>query len=178
MPSTVSPFETTGQSGAGDTAPPGSNPVFIADRASTTDYSPIYGIAPGVFTLGDMGYIDAEGWVYITDRSSDMIVSGGVNIYPAEIEAVLGMHEAVEDTAVIGAPNTDMGEEVKALVVLRPGVSAPDARELDAWCRERLARFKCPRSYEFVETVGRTAMGKINKRALRAPYWPTERTIG
>lgn len=135
-------------------------------------------IAPGVFTLGDMGYVDADGWVYITDRSSDMIVSGGVNIYPAEIEAVLGIHEAIEDAAVIGVPNADMGEEVKALVVLRKGLVAPDPRELDAWCRERLAGFKCPRSYETVESVGRTPMGKINKRSLRAPYWPTERTIG
>lgn len=135
-------------------------------------------IAPGVFTLGDMGYVDEDGWVYITDRSSDMIVSGGVNIYPAEIEAVLGMHLAVEDIAVIGVPNDDMGEEVKALIVLRPGLAAPDRRELDSWCRERLAGFKCPRSYDYVETVGRTAMGKVNKRALRAPYWPTGRTIG
>jgi long-chain acyl-CoA synthetase len=135
-------------------------------------------LAPNLFTLGDMGYVDEQGWVYITDRSSDMIVSGGVNIYPAEIEAVLGMHPVVEDMAVIGVPNGDMGEEVKALIVLRAGAPAPDARELDAWCRERLAGFKCPRSYEMVESVGRTPMGKINKRALRAPYWPTERTIG
>jgi long-chain acyl-CoA synthetase len=107
-----------------------------------------------------------------------MIVSGGVNIYPAEIEAVLGMHPAVEDMAVIGVPNADMGEEVKALIVLRAGIAAPDHRDLDDWCRERLAGFKCPRSYEMVDNVGRTPMGKINKRALRAPYWPTERTIG
>jgi len=148
--------------------------VYVGDPEKTRAAH----LAPNVFTLGDMGYADEEGWVYITDRSSDMIVSGGVNIYPAEIEAVLGMHEAVEDMAVIGVPNADMGEEVKALVVLRAGVAAPDEHELDAWCRERLAGFKCPRSYEFVESVGRTPMGKINKRALRAPYWPTDRTIG
>jgi long-chain acyl-CoA synthetase len=135
-------------------------------------------IAPGVFTLGEVGFVDENGWVYITDRSSDMIVSGGVNIYPAEIEEALGTHAAVEDVAVIGVPNADMGEEVKALIVLRPDMSAPDTASLDAWCRERLAGFKCPRSYEFVASVGRTAMGKVNKRALRAPYWPTERTIG
>lgn len=135
-------------------------------------------VAPGVFTLGDMGYVDADGWVFITDRSSDMIVSGGVNIYPAEVEAALGTHDSVEDVAVIGVPNEDMGEEVKALIVPRPGRPAPDLAELDQWCRERLAGFKCPRSYEFVESVGRTAMGKINKRALRAPYWPSDRTIG
>jgi long-chain acyl-CoA synthetase len=135
-------------------------------------------IAPGVATLGEMGYIDEQGWVYITDRTADMIVSGGVNIYPAEIEAELGSHEAITDVAVIGVPNEDMGEEVKALIVLRPGAHVPDHATLDSWCRARLAGFKCPRSYEVVESVGRTAMGKVNKRALRAPYWPSERTIG
>ena len=135
-------------------------------------------VAPGVQTLGEMGYVDEQGWVYITDRTADMIVSGGVNIYPAEIEHALIAHPAVEDAAVIGVPNADMGEEVKALVVLRAGFEAPGHDELDAWCRARLAGFKCPRSYEFVESVGRTAMGKVNKRSLRAPYWPTERTIG
>jgi long-chain acyl-CoA synthetase len=135
-------------------------------------------IAPGVATLGEMGFIDADGWVYITDRTADMIVSGGVNIYPAEIEAALGAHPAIADLAVIGVPEADMGEAVKALIVLRPDAPVPDSATLDAWCRERLAGFKCPRSYEVVETVGRTTMGKINKRALRAPYWPTARTIG
>lgn len=135
-------------------------------------------VLPGVYTLGEMGRMDADGWVYVTDRTADMVVSGGVNIYPAEIEAALGAHPAVEDIAVIGVPNDDMGEEVKALVVLRQGVAAPDHAELNDWCRARLAGYKCPRSYDFVETVGRTAMGKVNKRALRAPYWPTERTIG
>ncbi|MCB2049729.1 MAG: AMP-binding protein [Novosphingobium sp.] len=135
-------------------------------------------VLPGVFTLGEMGYVDPDGWVYITDRTADMIVSGGVNIYPAEIEAALGAHEAVEDVAVIGVPNADMGEEVKALIVPRHDHEIPDQQKLDAWCRERLAGFKCPRSYEFVETVGRTPMGKVNKRELRAPWWPTARTIG
>ncbi len=135
-------------------------------------------VAPGIQTLGEMGYVDEQGWVYITDRTADMIVSGGVNIYPAEIEHVLGAHPALEDVAVIGVPNADMGEEVKALAVLRADTDQPDDAELDAWCRARLAGFKCPRSYDFVESVGRTAMGKVNKRALRAPYWPTERTIG
>jgi long-chain acyl-CoA synthetase len=148
--------------------------AYINDPEKTREAQ----VAPGIFTLGDMGHIDADGWVFITDRSSDMIVSGGVNIYPAEIEAVLGAHEAVEDVAVIGVPNEDMGEEVKALIVLRPGLLAPPPDTLDRWCRERLAGFKCPRSYEFVESVKRTAMGKINKRALRAPWWPTDRTIG
>ena len=135
-------------------------------------------IAPGVFTLGEMGYVDDEGYVFITDRVSDMIVSGGVNIYPAEIEQVLIGHPRVADVAVIGAPNVDMGEEVKALVVPEDPVSPPDTAELDKFCRRSLAGYKCPRSYEFLPDIGRNAMGKVNKRILRKRYWPTDRTIG
>ncbi|MCW1382936.1 AMP-binding protein [Novosphingobium sp. KCTC 2891] len=134
-------------------------------------------IEPGVFTLGEIGYVDDDGYVFITDRSSDMIVSGGVNIYPAEIEQVLITHPAVEDVAVIGVPNPDMGEEVKALVVLRPGVGVTPA-ELGSYARKRLARYKQPRSIDVVDTVGRNAMGKVNKRELRRPFWPSDRTIG
>lgn len=135
-------------------------------------------LRPGVFTLGEVGYLDAEGFLFITDRSSDMVVSGGVNIYPAETEQVLLRHAAVEDCAVIGVPNQEMGEELKALIVLKPGLPEPPSAELDGFCREELAGFKCPRSYEFVPDVGRNSMGKINKRKLRAPYWPTDRSIG
>ena len=132
----------------------------------------------GVFTLGEVGYVDDAGYVFITDRVSDMIVSGGVNIYPAEAEQVLVQHEQVADVAVIGVPHSEMGEEVKALVVPRDPSLPPTAAELDAFCRSRLAGLKCPRSYEIVGDIGRTAMGKVNKRALRQPYWPTDRTIG
>ena len=135
-------------------------------------------LQPGVFTLGEVGYEDAEGYLYITDRTSDMVVSGGVNIYPAETEQVLLRHEAVADCAVIGVPNDEMGEELKALVVLADSAAEPTAAELDSFCREHLAGFKCPRSYDFVPDVGRNTMGKINKRKLRAPYWPTQRSIG
>ncbi|BEU99137.1 AMP-binding protein [Novosphingobium olei] len=134
-------------------------------------------IEPGVFTLGEIGYVDDEGYVFITDRSSDMIVSGGVNIYPAEIEQVLITHPAVEDVAVIGVPNADMGEEVKALVVPRAG-AAVTVDDLVAFAREKLAGYKRPRSIDLVETVGRNAMGKVNKRELRRPFWPSDRTIG
>lgn len=134
-------------------------------------------IEPGVFTLGEIGYVDEDGYVFITDRSSDMIVSGGVNIYPAEIEQALINHPAVEDVAVIGVPNADMGEEVKALVVLRPGAAA-SAEDLMAYAREHLARYKLPRTIDLVGTVGRNAMGKVNKRELRKPFWPSDRTIG
>ncbi|HVN02412.1 MAG TPA: AMP-binding protein [Caulobacteraceae bacterium] len=135
-------------------------------------------LAPGVFTLGEVGYVDEDGYVFITDRVSDMIVSGGVNIYPAEAEQVLIRHPDVADVAVIGAPNAEMGEEVKALVIARDADQPPSFASLDAHCRAHLAGYKCPRSFEFVSDLGRNAMGKINKRALRRRYWPTERTIG
>ena len=133
---------------------------------------------PGVFTLGEIGFVDAEGYLFITDRSSDMVVSGGVNIYPAETEQVLLRHPAIADCAIIGVPNKEMGEELKALIILKPAVAQPVTKELDQFCRTQLAGFKCPRSYEFVGDIGRSAMGKINKRKLRAPYWPTQRSIG
>ncbi len=128
-------------------------------------------IEPGVFTLGEIGYVDDDGYVFITDRFSDMIVSGGANIYPAEAEQVLAKHPAVLDVACIGVPNREMGEELKALVILRNPASPPAASELISYCRDNLSHFKCPRSVEFVTDIGRTTMGKVNKRALRAPYW-------
>src|SRR6202022_2328993 len=94
-------------------------------------------IEPGVFALGEIGYVDDEGFVFITDRSSDMIVSGGVNIYPAEIEMVLVQHPGVADVAVVAAPNADMGEEVKALIIPRDPASPPDRAELDAFARRQ-----------------------------------------
>ncbi len=132
----------------------------------------------GVFTIGEIGYVDTDGFVYITDRFSDMIVSGGVNVYPAEPEQVLIAHPGVADVAVIGVPDADMGEAVKALVVPVDAESPPDVDELIALCRAQLAGYKCPRTLEIVSTIGRNAMGKINKRALRAPYWDGSRTIG
>jgi len=135
-------------------------------------------IAPGVFTLGEVGYVDEAGYLFITDRVSDMIVSGGVNIYPAEAEHVLLRHPGVADVAVLGVPNADMGEEAKALVIPADPASPPSAEELNAFCRAELAGFKCPRSYDFVDDIGRTPMGKINKKALRQKFWPTGRTIG
>ena len=113
-----------------------------------------------MFTLGEIGYITDDGFVYITDRFSDMIVSGGVNIYPAEAEQVLVEHPQVADVAVIGVPNRDMGEEVKALVVPVDPADPPSSEELIAWCRDRLAGYKCPRSVDIVETVGRTRDGQ------------------
>jgi long-chain acyl-CoA synthetase len=128
-------------------------------------------IAPGVFTLGEIAYMDEEGYVYITDRFSDMIVSGGVNVYPAEAEQVLIDHPAVLDVACIGVPNAEMGEELKALVIVKPDAEVPAPDDLIAWCRDRLSHYKCPRSVDFVDDLGRNTMGKINKRKLKAPFW-------
>jgi acyl-CoA synthetase (AMP-forming)/AMP-acid ligase II len=143
--------------------------VYLGDPEKTAKAH----LRPGVFTLGEIGYITEDGFVFITDRFSDMIVSGGVNIYRAEAEQVLTQHPKVGDVTVIGVPNRDMGEEVKALVVPTDPGDPPSADELIAWCRERLAGYKCPRSVDIVESVGRNAMGKINKRALRKAYVET-----
>ena len=109
--------------------------------------------------------------MYLTDRFSDMIVSGGTNIYPAEAESVIITDPKVADVAVIGVPDADFGEAVKALVVPLDLNDPPTADEIIALCRTKLAGFKCRRTVEIASTVGRNAMGKINKRALRAPYW-------
>ncbi|HVM07248.1 MAG TPA: AMP-binding protein [Acidimicrobiales bacterium] len=124
------------------------------------------------FTLGDMGYVDDDGYLYLTDRSANLIISGGVNIYPAEVDAVLLEHPAVADAATIGVPNDEWGEEVKAVVELKPGVTpSPElAEELSAWCRERLAHFKCPRSIDFRDSLPRSESGKVYKRRLRDEY--------
>jgi long-chain acyl-CoA synthetase len=128
-------------------------------------------IAPGVFTLGEIGYIDHDGYVFITDRFSDMVVSGGSNIYPAEAEQVLIQHPDVADVACVGVPHAEMGEQLKALVIAADPSAPPDTQQLIAFCRERLSHYKCPRSVDIVDDLGRTAMGKIDKRKLRARFW-------
>ena len=127
-------------------------------------------LRPGVFTLGEVGYVNDEGFVFITDRFSDMVVSGGANLYPAEVEQVLIDHPDVIDLACIGIPDAEMGERMIALVIKRPG-SAVTSPELISWTRERLSHFKCPKEARFVEDLGRTAAGKINKKRLREPFW-------
>lgn len=124
------------------------------------------------YTLGDVGYLDEDGWLFLTDRSANLIISGGVNIYPAEIEAVLLTHPSVGDVGVIGVPNDEWGEEVKAVVEPQPGVGAtPElAAELIAFCKEKLAGFKCPRSVDFTDELPRHDNGKLYKRALRDAY--------
>jgi long-chain acyl-CoA synthetase len=127
----------------------------------------------GFFTVGDAGYLDEEGYLYLCDRKSDMIISGGVNIYPAEIEGAIGAHPKVADVAVFGIPDDDWGEQVKAVVELLPGAEpGPEtAEDLLAFCRTRLAGFKCPRSIDFTTALPRDPNGKLYKRKLRDPYW-------
>src|SRR5215470_8064697 len=124
----------------------------------------------GFFSVGDIAYRDAEGYYYICDRKIDMIISGGVNIYPAEIEACLHGHPAVRDAAVIGVPDDQWGESVKAVVALQPGASATE-QELIDWCRGRIADYKRPRSVDFLPELPRDQAGKLLKRSIRAPYW-------
>jgi acyl-CoA synthetase (AMP-forming)/AMP-acid ligase II len=121
-------------------------------------------------TVGDIGYWDDEGYLYICDRKTDMIISGGMNIYPAEIEAALEQHPDIYDVAVFGVPSEEWGEVVHATVVLAPG-SALTAGEITAFGREHLASYKVPRSVDFLDELPRTGSGKILKRQLRAPYW-------
>jgi long-chain acyl-CoA synthetase len=129
-------------------------------------------------TVWDVGHVDEDGYLYLTDRKTYMIVSGGVNIYPQETENLLVTHPKVLDAAVIGVPNEDLGEEVKAVVQPMPGVEpGPELeRELLAFCHEHLARFKCPRSVDFVDELPRLPTGKLYKRVLRDQYWAGHET--
>jgi len=124
------------------------------------------------FTLGDVGHLDEDGFLFLTDRDVNLIISGGVNIYPAEVDAVLLDHPAVADAATIGVPDEEWGEQVKAVLELHPGATGDDAlvAELIGFCRDRLAPFKCPRSVDFVDTLPRNDNGKIYKRLLRERY--------
>jgi long-chain acyl-CoA synthetase len=127
---------------------------------------------PGEFTLGEIGVIDEAGYVWITDRFSDMVVSGGVNVYPAEAEAVLAAHPDVNEVVCIGIPHPDLGEQLIALVVPADPTTPPDPAALLAHCHNNLTRYKCPRELTLVDALARTPVGKIDKRSIRAPYWP------
>ena len=152
-------------------APEGRGPRYHADPDKTAKAY----LVPGVFTLGDVGYVDADGYVFITDRIADMVVSGGVNLYPAESESVLAGHPGVAAVAVIGVPHRDLGEALRALVV--PVGDPPDPAALEAYAKERLAAYKVPREYEFRTELVYNAMGKLDKKQMRAPYWSDSRTI-
>lgn len=142
---------------------------YHGDPEKTADAHP----EPGVFTIGDVGWVDDEGFVHLVDRRSNTIISGGVNIYPLEIEQVLQAHPAVSDAGVFGIPDEDWGESVKAAVELREGIaaSADLESELLAFVRERLAGYKVPRSIDFEAQLPRTASGKLYIRHLRDRYW-------
>jgi acyl-CoA synthetase (AMP-forming)/AMP-acid ligase II len=177
-PLTISAYDADGQK-----MPPGEVGVlgidlvdgrevkFVHDEKKSRDAY----LRPGVATLGDIGYLDRDGFVYITDRLADMVLSGGVNLYPAECEQVLLRHPAVSEVAVIGIPDQDMGEALHALIVAAtPDI---DLDQLNDFCRLELAGFKCPRSYELVPELQRNEMGKADKRGMRAAYWSSPRTI-
>jgi acyl-CoA synthetase (AMP-forming)/AMP-acid ligase II len=127
-------------------------------------------IRDGWFHTGDAGYVDEEGFIFLKDRIKDMIISGGENVYPAEIEGVLMSHPEILECAVIGVPHAKWGETVKAVVVKRQGaILTEDA--LIAWSRDKLAGFKRPSSVDFIDALPRNASGKLLKRTLREPYW-------
>jgi acyl-CoA synthetase (AMP-forming)/AMP-acid ligase II len=130
-------------------------------RANLTD---------GWVHTGDAGYMDQEGYLYLKDRLKDMVVSGGENIYPVEVENAIAKHDAVADVAVIGIPDDKFGEALLAFVVLKPG-SSLELDELVAFCRDRIAGYKIPRRLEIIEQLPRNPSGKILKKILREPYW-------
>jgi long-chain acyl-CoA synthetase len=125
------------------------------------------------FTVGDVGELNDEGYLFLRDRKTDMIISGGANIYPAEIESELIQHPKVADVAVFGIPNDDWGEEIKAVIEVADGVSSGDdlTAEIFTWCEGRLAKMKTPRSIDYVDELPRDPNGKLYKRKLRDPYW-------
>jgi long-chain acyl-CoA synthetase len=125
------------------------------------------------FTLGDMGYLDEDDYLFLTGRNAETIISGGVNIYPQEIDAALLQHPAVLDVCTVGVPNEEWGEEVKTVVQLKPELtpSATLADDIREFARARLPGFKCPRSVDFVDDLPRLPSGKIQRRLVREPYW-------
>jgi acyl-CoA synthetase (AMP-forming)/AMP-acid ligase II len=127
-------------------------------------------IIDGWLHTGDIGHIDAEGYLHITDRKKDMIISGGFNVYPSEVEQVLWAHPAVQDCAVIGVPDAQWGEAVKAVVELNAGQSV-SAAALIALCKDKLGSVKAPKSVDFIDTLPRSPVGKVLKKDLRQQYW-------
>jgi long-chain acyl-CoA synthetase len=166
----------------GQPLPAGENGTLYARHARTEGVFAYHGdaektaaayLAPDVFTIGDIGRVEGDGRVYLADRVSHTIISGGVNIYPAEIEHVLQDHPAVADVAVFGIPDDEWGEQVKAAIELAPEARASDTlgEEILAYARERLAGYKVPRSLDFHAALPRNDSGKLYVRRLRDPYW-------
>lgn len=145
-------------------------PVTIRQYINEPPLGPDTLDAEGFFRTGDVGHLDSDGFLFITDRAKDLIISGGVNIYPAEIESVLRQHPSVQDVAVIGAPDAEFGEKVWAFCELKPGTSASPEEIIDA-SKQHLASYKLPKSLTIVDELPRNSMGKTMKAALRAPLW-------
>ncbi|HAU21102.1 MAG TPA: acyl-CoA synthetase, partial [Erythrobacter sp.] len=124
----------------------------------------------GWLHTGDAAFMDEDGYIYIQDRIKDMIISGGENVYPAEVESAIYGHPAIAEVAVIGIPSERWGEEVKAIVVPKPGMEV-DEFDVIAWARERVAAFKAPKSVDVIPEMPRNPSGKILRRELRKPYW-------
>jgi long-chain acyl-CoA synthetase len=175
-------FEVFAVDAAGARLPAGETGVLYCRHTSSTGVFEYHGapektaachLAPGVFTTGDVGRVDTDGYVYLSDRKVSMIISGGVNIYPAEIEAVLQQHPAVADVGVFGVPDEEWGEAVKAAVELVEGrrPSPELAAEILGFGRRHLASYKVPRSVDFVDRLPRDPTGKLRIRVLRDPYW-------
>ncbi len=154
-------------------APKGFGPSYHQDPEKTAKAY----VRPGAFTLGDMGHVDANGFIFITDRLSDMVVSGGVNLYPSESENALLDHPEVAEVAIVGIPSADLGEQLLAFVVPANPLDPPSAEDLQSFCRERLAAYKIPRQYEFIAELPRNEMQKVDKKSLRRPYWDGDRNI-
>jgi len=178
-------FEVFAVDEAGRRLPDGETGLLYARHRSTSEFFAYHGapektaasfLDPHTFTIGDIGRVereDSQHWVYLADRQSNVIISGGVNIYPAEVEAVLQEHPAVADVAVFGVPDDEWGESVKAAVELARGFEPGEALadEILRWSREHLARYKIPRSIDFETALPRHASGKLYVRALRDRYW-------
>lgn len=149
--------------------------AYHGDEAKTREVHDAEGFA----TFGDIGYLDGDGYLYLTDRHSHMIISGGVNIYPQESENILIDHPLIADVAVIGIPHEEYGEEVRAIVepIVWPADEQALAADIIAYCRARLSPLKCPRGVDFIARLPRTEMGKIAKRSLREQYWQGHATL-
>jgi len=160
-----------------DAAPGGVGEIWVRSGQNTVGYWGQPQLTAETVTdegwlrTGDAAYLDAEGYVFLHDRMKDMVVSGGENVYPAEVENVLYAHPEVLEAAVIGVPSDRWGETVKAVVVRRPGATV-DEPGLIAFARDRLAHYKCPTSVDFADELPRNASGKVLKKVLRAPFWP------
>lgn len=174
----VPPFEAFIRTDEGLMAAPGVEGELWFRDSTGHGIEYISGVgSAGEFTLGEIGRMDEDGYVWVTDRASDMVVSGGVNIYPAEVEQALHRHDQVAEVACYGAPDPDLGERLVALVVPADPEDPPSPEELTRYCRDNLAGYKCPKVFDVVETLPRTPVGKLDKRYMRTHH-PLDSPIG